>query len=150
MYLRRYRSSDLDEIIRLFNETVKNVNSRDYTAAQIKAWTTSGTDFKDWDQSLSEHYCVVAIEDGVLVGFGDISKNACLDRLYVHHNYQNRGIGTALCEELEKNTEGNIETHASITAKIFFENRGYKVLKEQKVLRNGIYLKNYVMIKTRK
>lgn len=150
MYLRRYQSSDLDEIIRLFKETVKNVNSRDYTAAQIKAWTTSETDFKDWDRSLSEHYCVVAIEDGVPVGFGDISASGYLDRLYVHHQYQNLGIGTALCDELEKNIDGSIETHASITAKSFFENRGYEVLKEQEVLRNGIHLKNFVMRKFKK
>lgn len=38
-----------------------------------------------------------------------------------------------------------IVTHASITAKGFFEKRGYKVLKKQQVEREGIYLINFIM-----
>ncbi len=38
-----------------------------------------------------------------------------------------------------------ISTQASITAKYFFEKRGYKVVKEQKVERKGVLLTNYVM-----
>ena len=41
----------------------------------------------------------------------------------------------------------NIITHASITAKTFFEQRGYKVIKGQQVIMNGISLTNYVMEK---
>ena len=37
--------------------------------------------------------------------------------------------------------------HASITAKPFFERRGYKAVKEQQVERKGVLLTNYVMIK---
>lgn len=54
---------------------------------------------------------------------------------------------TAICDHLEQEVEGNITTHASITAKPFFEKRGYQVAKEQQVERQGIFLTNYVMIK---
>ena len=40
-----------------------------------------------------------------------------------------------------------IITHASITARPFFEKRGYRVVKEQQVNRQGILLINYVMEK---
>ena len=40
-----------------------------------------------------------------------------------------------------------ITTHASITAKSFFLKRGYQVIKEQQVIRNGVVLTNYVMEK---
>ena len=43
--------------------------------------------------------------------------------------------------------EGNSVTHASITAKPFFEKRGYKVVKEQKIERQGIFLTNFLMKK---
>lgn len=49
------------------------------------------------------------------------------------------------CPDLQR----NIVTHASITARTFFEGRGYKVVKEQQVERKGIFLTNYVMIKDR-
>jgi len=45
---------------------------------------------------------------------------------------------------------GKITAHASITAKPFFEKRGYKVVKKQEAERNGILLTNYVMEKERK
>lgn len=54
---------------------------------------------------------------------------------------------TAICDQLEQAVGGSITTHASITAKPFFEKRGYQVAKEQQVDRQGIFLTNYVMIK---
>lgn len=97
MYLRRYKNEDLKELITLFKETVHTVNAKDYSPEEIKAWTFSKTDFSEWEQSLSKHYSFVAVENGVIVGFGDISPEGYLDRLFVHKNFQNRGIGTALC-----------------------------------------------------
>lgn len=71
-----------------------------------------------------------------------------LDRLYVHADYQGQGIGTAICDELESAVNvSQFVTHASITARPFFEGRGYQVVKEQQVERCGIYLTNFVMIK---
>lgn len=46
-----------------------------------------------------------------------------------------------------KNVSKKIITHASITARPFFEKRGYRVVKEQQVNRQGILLINYVMEK---
>ena len=58
------------------------------------------------------------------------------------------GIASAICGELEKSAEGKrITTHASVTAKPFFLNRGYRVIKEQEVIRHGVALTNYVMEK---
>lgn len=61
---------------------------------------------------------------------------------------QGKGIATALCEKLENSVcAQKVMTHASITAKPFFEKRGYVVIKEQRVLREGIALTNYIMEK---
>lgn len=40
---------------------------------------------------------------------------------------------------------GAVDTHASITARPFFEKRGYRVEKEHVVVRHGVRLSNYVM-----
>jgi len=45
--------------------------------------------------------------------------------------------------------EGAIVTHASITARPFFEKRCYKVVLEQQVERRGVLLTNFVMEKQR-
>ena len=147
MYLRRYQKEDLKELLSLFKATVRTVNAKDYSLEEIEAWTHSANNFKEWDKSLSAHFSLVAIEKGKIVGFGDIAQEGYLDRLYVDSDYQHQGIATALCNELEKVINGTIWTHASITAKGFFEKRGYQTIKEQKVLRNGILLTNFVMRK---
>ncbi len=89
------------------------------------------------------------IENDIIIGFGDIDKTGYLDRLYVHKDYQGKGVATTICNKLEKEVQGKIFTHASITAKTFFEKRGYKVVKEQQVERQGVILINYVMEKCR-
>lgn len=132
----------------MFYDTVHSVNARDYTEEQLNVWATGSVNLKEWNKSLLEHFTVVAVEDNIIVGFGDIDKMGYLDRLYVHKDYQNRGIATAICNELEHAANKvKITTYASITAKSFFEKRGYKVIKEQHVERKGILLTNYLMEK---
>ena len=147
MQLRRYKQSDCRELAELFYKTVHTVNAADYNNEQLNAWATGHVDFEAWNKSLLEHYSIVAVDNGIIVGFGDIDQTGYLDRLYVHADYQGRGIATAICNKLEQSVSGKIVTHASVTAKPFFEKRGYKVIKEQSVERQGVFLTNFVMEK---
>lgn len=149
MFIREYRSSDCEELVGLFYNTVHTVNAKDYTKEQLDVWATGQVDLKTWDRSLQEHFSIVAVEGDTIVGFGDMDQTGYLDRLYVHSEYQGKGIATAICDRLEAAVQGNVVTHASITARPFFEQRGYKVVKEQQVERQGIFLTNFVMIKER-
>lgn len=107
-----------------------------------------GTDrLGKWDKSFREHFTVVAVLDGIIAGFGDIDHTGYLDRLYVHKDHQGMGIASAICDRLEEAVSGNIVTHASITARPFFEKRGYRTVREQQVERQGILLTNFVMEK---
>lgn len=106
-------------------------------------------DLEAWDRSLTAHFTLVAEENGVITGFGDMDPTGYLDRLFVHRDFQGRGIASALCDRLEPSVSGPITTHASITARPFFEKRGYRVIKEQQVERRGVLLTNFVMEKQR-
>lgn len=147
MFIRKYESSDCKELAELFYNTVHTINAKDYTKEQLDAWASGQVDLEKWDQSFQEHFTVVAVENGIIMGFGDIDTTGYFDRLYIHKNNQRKGIATAICDQLESKVQGKIVTHASVTAKPFFEKRGYKVLKEQQVVRKEIFLKNYVMEK---
>ena len=144
MLIREYRPSDCAQMAELFYQTVHTVNARDYTQAQLDVWATVSVGLEAWNKSFSEHKTLIAVENDIITGFGDIDSTGYLDRLYVHRDYQRQGIATALCDRLEKGF-GRITTHASITAKPFFLHRGYSLIKEQQVVRNGILLTNYVM-----
>lgn len=148
MFLREYAPSDTEEVINLFRDTVRSVNSADYTREQVEAWAPQDVDARAWRDSFRGRYAVVAVENDVIVGFGDIDETGYLDRLYVHKDHQRKGIATAICNDLERAVCGSrITVHASLTAKPFFEKRGYRTLKEQSVERRGVLLTNFVMEK---
>lgn len=149
MILREYQPSDCKELVELFYNTVHIVNAKDYTKEQLDVWATGKIDLEMWNQSFQEHYSIVAVDDDIIIGFGDIDKTGYLDRLYVHKDYQGKGVAAAICEKLEQAVSGRVITHASITATKFFEKRGYQVIKEQQVERQGIFLTNFVMEKGR-
>lgn len=147
MFIREYQTSDCIEITELFYNTVHTVNAKDYTKEQLDVWATGQVDLKAWNQLLQEHFSIVAVDNDIIVGFGDIDETGYLDHLFVHADYQGKGIATAICDQLEQAVQGNITTHASITAKPFFEKRGYMAVKQQQVERQGVFLTNYVMKK---
>ena len=149
MVIRKYQVADCREIANLFYDTVHSVNAKDYTEEQLTVWATGNVDLDLWNRSFLEHYTLVAVDGALLVGFGDIDKTGYLDRLYVHKDFQRKGIASALCNGLEQVVAGTILVHASITARPFFEKRGYVVKKEQQVERQGVLLTNYVMEKQR-
>lgn len=146
--IRSYRATDVAELARLFYDTVHQVNAADYTPAQLDAWANGQVDLAAWDASFQAHTTLVAEADGRIVGFADRDGGGYLDRLYVHKDYQGCGIATALCDCLEKDAGvDKMTAHASITARPFFEGRGYRVIRAQQVERSGERLTNYVMEK---
>lgn len=146
MNLRRYTPQDCPQLATLFYNTVHTVNAGDYSQEQLNVWATGTVDSEKWNESFLAHYTIIAVEDDIIVGFGDMDETGYLDRLYVHKDYQRKGIATAICDELETVVAAaKFITHASITARPFFEKRGYRVIKEQQVERQGIFLTNYVM-----
>lgn len=147
MVIRSYRPEDCKALADLFYHTVHTVNAADYTKEQLDAWAEGAVDFQRWNRSFQEHYSLVALQDGVIIGFGDIDRTGYLDRLYVHADYQRKGAASAICDRLEQAAPGKITVHASITARPFFEKRGYRTVKAQQVERRGVLLTNYVMEK---
>lgn len=87
-------------------------------------------------------YTLVAVENEKVLGYGNIDKRGYLDHLYVHKDYQGKQIATKLCDKLEQYCKDvkSLTVHASISAKPFFEKRGYKVIKEQSVKVDNVYL----------
>lgn len=146
--LRPYQPQDCPKLIELFQNTVRTINARDYSPKQREAWI-SNADPRKWNQSFLEHQTIVAWKSHEIVGFADLDeKQNLLDHLFVAADHQNEGIASALCDVLESAcSETVIHTEASITARPFFESRGYRIIREQQVLRKGVFLTNYLMEK---
>lgn len=164
MKIRIFKKADCMAVYQLFHDTVHSVNTRDYSINQVEAWanTEISQDYLDvWCQALLESYTLVIVKtfepyhnnefNEQVIGFGNLTKDGYLDRLYVHKDHIGKGIGNQLADQLEAYAKGlglkEIVTHASITARPFFEKRGYQLIKEQTVERNNQQLTNYIMIK---
>lgn len=138
--LRPYRADDCGAIARLFYDTVHTVNAKDYNDRQLNVWATGKVDIAQWDASFRAHHTLVAVDAAdTVVGFADMDETGYLDRLYVHRRHQREGIASALTAALERSAleQGSRQfiTHASITAKPFFEKAGYVAVRENTVLR---------------
>ncbi len=154
MEIRKFQASDISQIVQLFYGTVHSVNKKDYTQEQLDAWASKEDEelrLASWRESMSNNIAFVALIEGIIVGFSDMTRKGHLDRLYVHKDFQGQGIASALVNTLESEASKlgltELDTDASITAKPFFEHRGYQVVKSQCIERKGIQLVNFKMIK---
>ena len=145
-----YRAGEAAALARLFYGTVHTVCLGDYTQEQVDAWADGGVDVAAWDRSFLLHDTLVARMGGEIAGFADLDGDY-LDRLYVHKDCQRQGVAQALTAALEELAAQRgvkrLTTHASITARPFFEKRGWQVVKAQQVERKGVLLTNFVMKK---
>lgn len=154
MELVKFNDSDIEKIVSLFYDTVHSVNAKDYSQTELDAWAprdAKESKVKSWKESLDKNITYVAKINDEVVGFSNLTYSGHLDLLYVHKDYQGQGIATALVNQLESEARKlnllEVDTEASITAKPFFEQRGYKIVCSQIVERNGVKLTNYKMIK---
>ena len=152
MELRKYRADDYDKILDLFYDTVHSVCVHDYADIQLNAWAPKDKNLYSLEDRLLTNYAVVVEKDGVIIGFGNVNGLGYFDCLYTHKNYQGVGVATLIANDIEEYFSANgvhaVTTDASISAKPFFEKRGYVVLQEQSVKCRGQYLTNFNMQKT--
>ncbi|MBX7256469.1 MAG: GNAT family N-acetyltransferase [Candidatus Hydrogenedentes bacterium] len=151
MNIRDFLRDDTEAIVRLYVETVRRVNSRDYAPEQIAAWAPDDVNIDEWQERLDNRYTYVAEMEGKIVGFIDLEPRGCIDCIYCHAEHQGEGIGTALLARCEKHAKamglGRLYTEASITARPFLEKHGYTVTEEHEVTRKGVRFTNFHMEK---
>jgi putative acetyltransferase len=151
MKIRLFDQQDAEQIAQLFHETVREVNIRDYSNNQVKAWAPDNIDFKNWAKVCSERFTYVADDQGVIAGFGELEPNGHIDCFYCHKNYLRMGVGSKIYSAIEAKAEelgiNRLYVEASITAKPFFLKMGFSIIREQQVERRGETFMNYVMEK---
>src|SRR5262245_46756391 len=133
----------------MFRDTIRRVNSRDYSPTQIAAWASDDLDTVSWFGRFAGRYVSVAEEAGRPVGFAELEADGHIDRVYVSADHQRRGIGrqllAAVVAEARRVGIARLFTEASITARPFFEAQGFTVLAPQMVTCRGAEFVNYRM-----
>ncbi len=149
--LRPYHSADCAEMTRLFYETIHTVCAADYSARQLDAWAPREIDPAMWNRRFLRDETVVAVIGSVIAGYGTLTADGVFDLLYVHKNFQRRGVAARIAGRIEQIARESgvavISTEASVTARPFFERQGYTIIAEQAVAIRGQVLTNYRMQK---
>jgi putative acetyltransferase len=149
--LRPYAATDASALATLFRASVRQIAVRDYSPTQILAWAPDVIDEGRFGKKCETKWTWVAEIDGRIAGFSDLEPDGHVDMLYVHPDFQRRGVARALLRHLESLARHDrvprLYAEASITARPVFEAMGFHVVSPQTVTIRGATLTNYRMEK---
>jgi putative acetyltransferase len=152
--LRKGQLADLEELQRLYVDTITEVCKSDYNEDQIEAWTSdtkNNSNSQRWLDTLTKKYVLVAQKDNEIIGFITLANGNYIDFLYVHKNYQRQGVADSLFKHIEniarQQKQSILTSDVSKTARPFFEMQGFQIVKKQSVVRHKVELTNFKMKK---
>jgi putative acetyltransferase len=150
--LRPFLASDTPVVAAIFVAAIQELTSDDYSEAQQEAWAAVADDEVEFGRKLAGELTLIATLQNSPVGFAALKGADHIDMLYVHPNVAGQGVGTSLCDALEKlatarGTKG-LSVDASDNAVDFFRKRGYVAKQRNSVTVNGEWLANTTMHKT--
>lgn len=149
-HLREAKVFEIDQLIDVFKSSIVTAASGDYSADEIKEWLRSTENSERWLQLFEEQLVLVAVINESIVGFATLQTPGYIDFMYVHGDYQQKGIAQLLFEEIKRTAIKNkvtiLSSDVSITAKPFFAKNGFKVVRENQHKRGSQVLVNYHMV----
>ena len=150
--LRALTMEDAPEMRALFHSTVLHVNIRDYSPEEVEDWASCGDDLEHWEDLLLKNSFIAALDgEGRIIGFSSMNPDGYLHSMFVHEDWQGKGVATLLLAAVEKMAQEfgvpEITSEVSLTARPFFERKGYEVVKSQKRRANKLELRNFEMRK---
>ena len=149
--LRPFLPADAPLLAEIFRASVEELTADDYSEAQQQAWAAIAEDEEAFGARLADRLTLIATLEGSPVGFVSLEGPEHLDMLYVHPAAAGQGVGTVLCDALEKIAAGRgtprLSVEASDSARDFFGRRGYVPQRRNTVSCRGEWLASTTMEK---
>jgi putative acetyltransferase len=150
--LRPFLPADTAALQDLFAASIEELTQDDYDDGQRLAWIEQGADAEAFAKRLGEATTLIVNVSGEALGFASLSKdNKVLDMLFVHPHHAGLGVGSALCDAMEKIAAARgaeaLSVDASETAVLFFEARGYAPIQRNSIPVGEEWLTNTTMTK---
>jgi putative acetyltransferase len=150
--LRPYLAEDTPVLAAIFAASIEQLTGDDYSEAQQQAWASAADDEEQFGKRLASELTLIATLTNSPVGFASLKGKDHIDMLYVHPSVVGQGVGSMLCDALEKLAGGRgaktLAVDASDNALEFFARRGYVAKQRNTVIINGEWLANTTMHKT--
>lgn len=149
--LRPFMPADTMALRELFAASIEELCQDDYDEDQRIAWAAQAEDGVAFAKRLGSMVTLVVQIEGEYAGFGSLKDNTILDMLFVHPYHAGEGVGTSICDALERiaaaRGASEITVDASETAQPFFEDRGYVATRRNSVPVDDQWLANTTMTK---
>jgi putative acetyltransferase len=127
--LRPFLPTDAAALAEIFQASIEELTSDDYSDAQAAAWASKADDAEAFGARLAKDLTLVATVEGSPVGFASLKGNEHIEMLYVHPVVAGQGVGAMLYDALEKLASARgakrLTVDASDTAEDFFRRRGF-------------------------
>jgi putative acetyltransferase len=149
MTIRPYLVTDKQSAFTLYYHCVHTVAAPYYTLAQLDAWAPAEISRYSWlDELPTIHSFVVELESE-FVGFAGMRPDGEVHVVFVHKDYQRKGIAKAMMNELlaiaRKSGIQRLYLESSVNAKEFYERFGFVAETENLKEYNGEYFLLTVM-----
>jgi putative acetyltransferase len=149
MRIRPYVDGDAAATLDVYLRAVRGTASRDYTPEQIAAWAPDDLDPERWAARRAAASTVVAVEGERVIGFADLLDEGHIDMTFVVPEFGGRGVASALLAAVVDTARSRglprLTVRASITARPFFERRGFVLDEELQVELDGVLLATNAM-----
>ncbi|MDO4459698.1 MAG: GNAT family N-acetyltransferase [Clostridia bacterium] len=134
MTVRKFEKTDAEAVSALIAHTLRTTNSKDYSHEYIEDIVGHHTPEEIIIKSRKTHFYLICENDTIIacgsIGQSENTADTCeLYTIFVHPDYQSKGVGRKLIETLEGDeysmSANRIELSASITAVDFYKKLGY-------------------------
>jgi putative acetyltransferase len=154
MQIRRFRPADAPALADIFYRAVREMGARFYSDAQVRAWAPEPPDARRYlDHAASGRLILVAVDEGdAPVAYGDLEPDGHIDHLFCTPEWTGRGLGSALCEAIERAALSRglagLYVEASEAARPVFERKGFELVERRDFELRGARINHYRMRKT--
>lgn len=149
--IRRATEIDLPLMQRLFYQTVTMYGSKIFTKSEIKIYSRLATNKNYWVTKFEKDFIYNAKLNGEIVGSFSMDHMGVIEYVFVHQNYQGKGIAKDLYSTIEEIArESNIKTlttQINLLTKSFFEKNGFEIVKNEVEVVGGEKIVSYSGVK---
>ena len=151
--IRDYQPQDSKALAKIFENAILAIDNRIYSTSQKQAWIGNHSD-EFWQHRFEKTLPFMAVIGDRVVGFIEFGFDdgiGEIDCFYIEPKFQQQGVGQALFEKVlevaKLNDIKEIRVFASHIAKPFFAKQGFKVIRENSVVRSNVTSENWLMVK---